>query len=399
MSRAALLRYPLLALLQPAELDAWFVLGRELTFAAGETVLQEGTDGVCVYLVREGRIRVLRSARNGREVSLGQAGPGDLFGEYALLQPGGNVATCRAACPARLLRLPLRPLRALLASLPTVEASLKRWLRLHALLGYLRGGSFLGFMSADSSLALLEHFRPVSFAAEQTVQADGLGADRWYVIESGQARLQPEGGGPRVLGPGDAFGERALLGWQGLPTVESLTPLHCQYLPRDAFAPLNEDSSSIQTFATPQRAWFGQQEEADCGVAALAMAARARGLAVTPDGVRPHVRLGPHGASLADLQGAAAALGLHAQAAHVAPEHLGEVDLPAVAHLASGHYVALYRHGDTGVLVGDPATGVVTWSAALFREAYSGHLLLLGQSHSTLRQHPEGAPPLSISGR
>ena len=46
--------------------------------------------------------------------------PGDVFGEYALLAPGNNTATCRTAAPSRLLRLPLAPLQGALQGLPPV---------------------------------------------------------------------------------------------------------------------------------------------------------------------------------------------------------------------------------------------------------------------------------------
>ena len=105
------------------------------------------------------------------------------------------------------------------------------------------------------------------------------------------------------------------------------------------------------------------------------------------------MEVGEHGARLLDLQQAAVALGLTCHAARVDPSRLGEVALPAVAHLSEGHYVAVYAAGSAGVVVGDPASAVVTWSAAFFRQCCSGHLLVFG---------PPLAPPQgsrSLPGR
>jgi ATP-binding cassette subfamily B protein RaxB len=124
-------------------------------------------------------------------------------------------------------------------------------------------------------------------------------------------------------------------------------------------------------------AWVGQREEADCGVAALAMVARFHGLGVELDQLRGLVRVGDRGASLTDLQQAGTALGLRCLAARVEPGRLGQVRLPAIAHLRTGHYVVLYEVGAIGVLAGDPATGVVRLSLVSFAADWSGNLLLV----------------------
>jgi len=47
-----------------------------------------------------------------------------------------------------------------------------------------------------------------------------------------------------------------------------------------------------------------------------------------------------------------------------------------VAHLSDGHYVVLHELGPGGVVVGDPATGIVSWSREFLTRSYSGALLL-----------------------
>jgi CRP-like cAMP-binding protein len=381
--RDVLRRYPLFAVLDPPWLDAWLGSGTSLGVAMGDTLFQAGTPGAHVYLVQQGKVRVLRTTKAGGEISVGSAGPGDLLGEYALVPPGLNTATCRAAGPGQVLRLPLEPLRQALAARSDVWPHLKRWLRLHALLGFRRGGLLLGFMSASSLIPLLDRFEVVSVRAARAVQADGLAADRWFLIQSGEVCLHPAGA-PVLLGPGDSFGERALLDGQGLPLAVAHADTECLALRREAFyqSLTGGQDPSVQTYRAekpPARRpfpWVGQREATDCGLAALAMVARFHGRDV-PAGPLRGVRPGPRGASLRELREAAAALGFRCRAVRIGAEQLADAVLPAVAHLAEGHYVVVYECGPGGIVVGDPAAGVLTLTADAFRQTWSGNLLLL----------------------
>jgi RNA polymerase sigma factor (sigma-70 family) len=354
----------------------------------GETLFHAGTPGAHVYLIREGRVRVLRETKGGREVSFGTYGPGDLFGEYALLAPGKNTATCRAGGPTRLVRLPLQPLRQAVSERQGVRERLKAWLRLHAALDHLRGSPYLGFLSAPSVLQLADHFEALRFEAGHTLQADGLNTDRFFLIRSGKVLLQPsstDGSAPPLeLGPGDCFGARALLGDPGLPTAEAAGEVECSALRRAAFqsSTAGGNMTSVQTFGKvlPNRRpypWIGQEGATDCGTACLAMVARYHNLETPVAAIRERLPTGERGSSLMELGRAAESLGFRARAVRLAPGHLAETTFPAVAHLAGGHYVVLYELHVGGVVVGDPAAGILTIDAIAFQKAWSGHLLLV----------------------
>jgi len=72
----------------------------------GEHVFEEGAPAQGLFVVMEGRVRLVRIARSGREQVLHSEGPGATLGEVPLLDGGGYVATAVAAEPARLLYLP-----------------------------------------------------------------------------------------------------------------------------------------------------------------------------------------------------------------------------------------------------------------------------------------------------
>lgn len=381
MAESALTRYPLFALLPPATLQTRAAAGREYVYPTGETIFQEGTPGDWIYLLLEGRVRVVRTTSSGREVSLATLTAGEVFGEYALVPPGRNTATCRAAAPTRVLRLPLAPLRQDLAALPEVRARLKDWLRLNALLHHLRERTAFGFQSAPSALKFLDALQPVRVAPLRAIQADGLADDSWFYLQSGTACLEQADGTARELSGGDCFGERALLGQGGLRPVVALEEVHCLALPRDAFR-CQEGSGSLglQTCqvvaARGDLPWVGQREEADCGPATLAMIARHHGLAVTLDELRGRVQLEERGLSLMGLQHLAAAAGLECQAVRIDEGQWADVHLPAVAHLSNGHYVVVYQYLPSRVVLGDPAAGIVPVSRLHFLQQASGRLLV-----------------------
>ena len=304
MTGKLLARYPLFRLLSPRQLHDWLAAEQEIDCPSGFTLFQENTPGAWVHLVLDGRVRIVRQSGR-REVSLGMLLPGDAFGEYALLPPGSNTATCRTAAPSRLLRLPLAPLQMALQEQRPVWKNLKNWLRLLTLLHFHRERTFLGFMSGGSALKLHDRLRPAAFGAGQTIQADGLAADCWYLIDQGTVRLRA-GGEPDTagvdLGPGESFGERALLGAGELPVAVAFTDVRCSVLLRHAFDPTAPARSMVAQSYEPllptrpeSHAWVPQLEKADCGLAALAMVSRRLRARVSVEQLRQKVAPGPGG--------------------------------------------------------------------------------------------------------
>ena len=75
-------------------------------FRRGARVFEEGAPAEGLFVVMEGRVRLVRRSRGGREQVLHAEGPGATLGEVPLLDGEGYVATAVAAEPARLLYLP-----------------------------------------------------------------------------------------------------------------------------------------------------------------------------------------------------------------------------------------------------------------------------------------------------
>ncbi len=89
-------RVPLFADLERRELQGLASSLKERTYEDGEMIASEGQSGVGFFVIEDGEARVtVRGQERGR------LGPGDYFGEVALIDDGARTATVTAASPLR----------------------------------------------------------------------------------------------------------------------------------------------------------------------------------------------------------------------------------------------------------------------------------------------------------
>ena len=81
-------KVPLFADLDKKELEKIARVMRERRFAAGDTVTKEGATGVGFFIIEEGTADVTVAG-----APVGSIGPGDYFGEVALLTGSARTAT------------------------------------------------------------------------------------------------------------------------------------------------------------------------------------------------------------------------------------------------------------------------------------------------------------------
>ncbi len=77
-------------------------LGRE--YFGGETIIQQGETGDCMYVVQSGSVEVVQKV-NGGEQRLAILETGDFFGEMALFEREVRSATVRALVDSRILKV------------------------------------------------------------------------------------------------------------------------------------------------------------------------------------------------------------------------------------------------------------------------------------------------------
>jgi len=83
-------------------------------------------------------------------------------------------------------------------------------------------------------------------AAGDVVLEQGAGGAGFFVVAEGEAEVTVNGTPVRTIGPGDYFGEIALLtGSDRTATVTALTPMRCYGMTSWDFKPLVESNSGI----------------------------------------------------------------------------------------------------------------------------------------------------------
>ncbi|HEX5223820.1 MAG TPA: cyclic nucleotide-binding domain-containing protein [Solirubrobacteraceae bacterium] len=101
-------------------------------------------------------------------------------------------------------------------------------------------------LDEDELAQVASAFKERRFAAEETIIQQGSGAAAFFVISSGEARVLVDGQERRTLGPGDHFGEMALIdAGTRTATVIASGPVVCSGVTFWDFQPLVEQNGVI----------------------------------------------------------------------------------------------------------------------------------------------------------
>ena len=92
----------------------------EVRLARGQTLFSENETGDRLYVVLDGKIKLTRTAPDGRENLLSVHGPGEMFGELSLFDPIPRTSSATAVTSARLAGLTHDDMRAWLSTRPDV---------------------------------------------------------------------------------------------------------------------------------------------------------------------------------------------------------------------------------------------------------------------------------------
>src|SRR5262249_35433365 len=92
----------------------------------GEVIFAEGGHGDWLYIVVDGEVEVVKRVPGHGEVALRRLGPGDCFGEIALLGDHVRTATTRRLTAVNVLAVDRDAFQALFSTLPPVRAFFER---------------------------------------------------------------------------------------------------------------------------------------------------------------------------------------------------------------------------------------------------------------------------------
>ena len=119
---AVLARLPLIQMMPPElqKLLADSFVSQEFDF--GSEIVCEGDPSNALYVIISGRARVIKRSPSGDEIPLDRLGPGDSFGEIAILEGGVCTRTIRASGDVATVRLDRPVFEALLRNVPEIRS-------------------------------------------------------------------------------------------------------------------------------------------------------------------------------------------------------------------------------------------------------------------------------------
>lgn len=197
---------------------------------AGSVVVTIGEPGDRFYLVRSGRLEAL----NADGAVLSTIGPGEGFGELALIDRRPRGATVRATEECALWSLDRGHFERWVRERYEIAARIRASSEERAVLAAL---PFFRGLDPTELNRILPRLVAVHLSAGDTVFREGDPGDRYYLIREGEADLTIAGRSVRRLGPGAGFGELALLfGRPRSATVTAVTDLVLAALGREEFA-------------------------------------------------------------------------------------------------------------------------------------------------------------------
>lgn len=110
-------RIPLFNACNPRQIQRIGMLADEVDVPDGKVLMRQGETGHDMMIVVSGQVSV---DRDGQRINT--LGPGDFFGELALVDGGPRTATVTAEAPARLLVVGHRDFHSLMDEFPEIAA-------------------------------------------------------------------------------------------------------------------------------------------------------------------------------------------------------------------------------------------------------------------------------------
>ena len=198
---------PLFSKLSDADLEKMAVHSRQVSYGAGERIVEEGSPGNTFYSIQRGLVSVVQGEATQRPRVVARLGVGDCFGETAMLKDGARMATVRAVTDALVIELSSEAFEQMLATVGGVDFA-----------AVLRAASTIGTSKLFRGLpperlsSLASRFVPRSVPAGVEVVRFGEPGHEFFLIARGSVEvLSADGKLLTKLGDGEHFGEIALL--------------------------------------------------------------------------------------------------------------------------------------------------------------------------------------------
>uniref|UniRef100_A0A7S3ZEV3 cGMP-dependent protein kinase n=1 Tax=Lotharella globosa TaxID=91324 RepID=A0A7S3ZEV3_9EUKA len=174
-----------------------------VNFSKGEIPIKQGDRGDRLYVVETGLFEVRVKADDNKERVVAQRGAGTLFGELALMYNAPRAATVVALTDAVTWVVDRFTFRRVLKNVS--EKQLQRYR------DFLKKVSLLAPLTEVEREKIAEALEEVSVPNGTVIMRQGQKGNCMYIIGRGEVVCEKDGREVARYGPGDYFGERALL--------------------------------------------------------------------------------------------------------------------------------------------------------------------------------------------
>mmetsp|Transcript_64404 Transcript_64404/g.119764 ORF Transcript_64404/g.119764 Transcript_64404/m.119764 type:complete len:414 (+) Transcript_64404:69-1310(+) len=193
--------------LEDKDLDVVLMATERVEFEAGATIIKEGDDGDCLYIIEEGAPECKKLIQGENKV-VKVCAPGDVFGELALLYNARRAASVEAPERSLCWKLDRETFNHIVK-----ESASKRS---ETYEGFLRNVSLLSGMSDKERSQLSDALKRETFKKDEAIVKQEEQGDSFYIVEEGALaalKKDADGNEKRVMeySVGDYFGELALL--------------------------------------------------------------------------------------------------------------------------------------------------------------------------------------------
>jgi CRP-like cAMP-binding protein len=110
----------------PAAIEVLTESLERVEFPRGTVIFNEGEPGDRLYIIVSGKVKIVRSAPDGRENLLTILGPSDMFGELAIFDPGPRTSSVTTVTQVRAVSMDREALRTWISGRPEIAEQLLR---------------------------------------------------------------------------------------------------------------------------------------------------------------------------------------------------------------------------------------------------------------------------------
>src|SRR5262245_7985781 len=202
------------------------------SFSFGGNIVSEGDETDAVYVLAEGRARMVKRGANGEEIALNVLKPGETFGATGLLDPsviGKRSTTVRASSDVQAYKLDPALFQALLQNHPEIKNYFELEQRHRQLANFIKLYTCLAKLPAEALKLLALEAETIQVNTGEVVIRQGDPVGPMFIVEEGRlCAVGQDGARQRELAylrKGDLFGETSLAKNQPRrASIEALTP-------------------------------------------------------------------------------------------------------------------------------------------------------------------------------